>query len=78
MIDRNRAFSEVVRSGPFAFVYWTTTGLGLIALVVGFWLPTEVRVVLGFAVFIVVVTLIAARWIVATRFSRRGNSTERD
>lgn len=71
MKRRHDAFSEAVKSGPFALIYWLTTLFAVVAVIVGVWGSVEQRVVTGAVVMVAVCLLIGVRYLVAARLRRR-------
>lgn len=64
-------FREVVRSGPFAWIYWSLTLAAIVAVVVGIFGDTSQRVITGVVVFVVIVVLATLRFILAARLRHR-------
>jgi hypothetical protein len=67
MTKSRSAFSEAVATGPFAVIYWGTTGLAAIAVIAGIIGSQEQRAVTGAIVFSVVAALAIVRYVTSAR-----------
>ncbi|XUK63101.1 hypothetical protein ABMA10_14105 [Plantibacter sp. RU18] len=65
-----------VRRGPFAYIYWGVVACGVIVVVGSFWASQQFRSISGPIVFGVVFVLVAIRYWIAVRRSRRPNRRE--
>jgi hypothetical protein len=71
MTTRRSAFSEAVTTGPFAAIYWATFILAVCAVVAGFFGTQAQRIITGAIVFVSLVALAVARYVVASRIEKR-------
>jgi hypothetical protein len=78
MTRSKSGFARAVDSGPFAVVYWTTFGLGAIAVIAGIFGSEQQRIATGAVVFSLVVILGIARYVVAARIDRRADDRAGD
>jgi hypothetical protein len=67
MTEPRNPFAEVVRHGWFAWVYWSASIAGIIAVaVILIWAP-GLLAVSGYVVITLVIALLAARYLLAAR-----------